>query len=454
MSGEVAGRTPPQSIEAEQSVLGALLLDNAAWDKVADLIGAGDFYTQDHRVIFQYVGQLIEQNRPADTLTVAEILQRSGKLEEVGGQAYLGQLSLNTPSAANVRRYAEIVRDRSIMRALASAATRIAESVYNPQGRDAKTLLDEAQSAVMAVGERARRGQGDFEKADQVIAEVTQFVDSQHARYVAGKANDVIGVPTGFVDLDHKTTGLQPGELILLAARPAMGKSALAVNIAEGAARRTGRWALMFSLEMPNRSLGLRLLAAGAKVNVQRLVTGRVYDDEWDGVAKASHDLRDVKIAFKFSPGLTISEMRAAARRGVRELGEPCLIVVDYLQLMMSGETESNRATQLADISRGLKLLAGELDVPVLALSQLNRELEKRVNKRPVMSDLRDSGALEQDADVILFIYRDEVYRPDSADPGKAEIIIAKQRNGPTGVVPLTFRGDFTRFDNYASLER
>ncbi len=440
------------SYEAEQSVLGGLLLDNNSLDQVVDLLSPDDFYVESHRLIFRAIVAELGNGHPADPLTVADNLQRSGKLEEVGGAAYLGSITFNTPSAANIRRYAELVRDRSIARRLFGVARGICESVTATRGMDINQVLDSAQSQVLAVGDKAQAGQASFVCADKVMPEVLAFVDLQHERYASGSRDDVIGVPTGFVDLDRMTTGFHPGELIILAARPGMGKSALVLNMAEYAAVKLGQWAQVFTLEMRVREQGLRLLAAGAGVNVQRLVTGRVNDEEWPRVANASHKLADAKIAFNFTPGLTIKEMRALARRGGRELGKPCMIVLDYVQLMVAdAENESTRATQLAEISRGAKLLAQEMEVPVILLSQLNREVEKRGNKRPVMSDLRDSGALEQDADVIMFIYRDEVYNKNSPHAGTAEIIIAKQRNGPIGDLRLTFRADLTRFVNYAS---
>lgn len=441
---------PPQSIEAEQSVLGGLLLDNAGYDRIAGLLSEGDFYRADHRLIFRHIVQLVEHSQPADALTVAESLERAGSLVEVGGNSYLGSLAASTPSAANIHRYAEIVRGRSLMRQLVTAGHRIAESGYMPQGREAKELLDEAQALVLAIGEGARDKHADFLTTRVVMSDVVEFVDEQHQRHASGQSNDVTGTPTGFIDLDKKTTGMQPGQLIILAARPAMGKTALSLNITENASSETGKTGVFFSQEMRARELGLRLLASAAGVNVQRLVTGRIYDQEWPRVTDAFGKISDLNIAFNQAPGLTITELRALARRARREFGALSVIVVDYLQLMLSGGNDMNRAMQLAEITRGLKLLALELEVPVVALSQLNRELEKRPNKRPLMSDLRDSGAIEQDADVILFIYRDEVYHPESFDKGVAEVIVAKQRNGPTGTVRLTFRADQTRFMNFA----
>lgn len=438
------------SIEAEQSVLGGLLLDNSAYDRVADLVVEADFFSGDHRLIFRATIGLIENNRPADALTVADALERLGRLKDMGGRAYLGNLAMNTPSAANIRRYAEIVVERSIMRSLYRASQSIIESVMNSKGREIGDLLDSAQALIMSIREKKVPGHSDFESLHHVMAGVVDFVDTQHARYEAGEINEVTGLPTGFIDLDRMTSGLHPGQLIILAARPAMGKSALSLNISEYAAKTSKKPVVFFTMEMGNREQGLRMLASGARINTQRLVTGRLNNDEWERIVGAVDAISDCPIVLCEQGGLSIGELRALARRAKREYSDLGLVVVDYLQLMVGGDSEANRSAQLSEISRGLKLLAKELNVPVIALSQLNRELEKRPNKRPVMSDLRDSGAIEQDADMILFIYRDEVYHQDSPYAGTAEIIVAKQRNGPTGTVRLTFRKDHTRFENYA----
>lgn len=435
------------SEEAEQSVLGALLLDNAAFDRVADVVREPDFYSGGHRRVFRVMSHMIEAGRIADLVTVSERLSAddAAAFRDLGGPAYLASLAQNTPSSANVRRYAEIVRERSVARQLYGAAQDISLSVTASRGRPVSELVDEAQQRVLEIGEGHRTGRQDFIDTQALLGQVLEFVDYQYHREVH---DDVTGLPTGFRDLDIQTTGMQPGQLIIVAARPAMGKSAFALNVAENASRASQRHAAVFNLEMGNRETGLRLLAARSGVNVQRLVTGRINDAEWQRVSAAIGALSSVPMLFHEHAGLTVTDLRALARRAVRERGSLSVIVVDYLQLMLAGTAESNRAMQLAEITRGLKLLAKELQVPVIALSQLNRELEKRVNKRPVMSDLRDSGALEQDADVILFIYRDDYYHPNSAEPGVAEIIIAKQRNGPVGTVRLRFRADRTRFED------
>ncbi len=446
-----AMRVPPQSVEAEQSVLGGLLLDNTAWDKISDMVGETDFYRADHRLIFQHMMLLIENNRPADVLTVAESLERSAKLEEAGGQAYLGSLSMNTPSAANIRRYAEIVRERAIMRALAKAGAEIADSAFNPEGREAKDLIDEAESKVFQIAEAGAKTKQGFVKIDPLLTETIERIDMLYSRE---NKDDVIGLATGYTDLDRMTSGLQQGELIVIAARPSMGKTALAMNIVEHVALHLKKAAAVFSMEMSGSQLALRMIGSVGRVDQHKLRSGTFEENEWPKLVDAVGKLNDSQIHIDDTAGLNALEVRSRARRLHRQCGGLSLIVVDYLQLMSgtSSGREENRATEVAEISRSLKGLAKELKVPVVALSQLNRSVESRQDKRPMMSDLRESGAIEQDADLILFIYRDEVYNPtNEASKGKAEIIIAKQRNGPTGPVTLTFIGRHTRFENYAA---
>ena len=445
-----AMRVPPQSIEAEQSVLGGLLLDNTAWDRISDMVGEADFYRADHRLIFQHVMLLIENNRPADVLTVAESLERSAKLDEAGGQAYLGSLSMNTPSAANIRRYAEIVRERAIMRQLAQAGTEIADAAFNPAGREAKDLIDEAESKVFQIAEVGAKAKQGFVKIDPLLTETVERIDMLYSRE---NKDDVIGLATGYVDLDRMTSGLQQGELIVIAARPSMGKTALAMNIVEHVALNLKKAAAVFSMEMSGSQLTLRMIGSVGRVDQHKLRSGTFEESEWPKLVDAVGKLNDSQIHIDDTAGLNALEVRSRARRLHRQCGGLSLIVVDYLQLMSgtSSGREENRATEVAEISRSLKSLAKELKVPVVALSQLNRSVESRQDKRPMMSDLRESGAIEQDADLILFIYRDEVYNPtNEASKGKAEIIIAKQRNGPTGPITLTFLGRHTRFENYA----
>ncbi len=444
-----AARTPPHSIEAEQSVLGGLLLDNTAWDRIGDVITEADFYRGDHRTIFQHIAQLIEHNKPADALTVAESLERSGKLVEVGGQAYIGSLALNTPSAANIRRYAEIVRERSIMRNLAAVGTAIADSAYSKSGKDAHLLIDEAEARVFQIAEAGSKSKQGFVKIDPLLTETVERIDMLYSRE---NKSDVIGLSTGYVDLDRYTSGLQQGELIVVAGRPSMGKTALAMNMVENAALDSKKAVAVFSMEMSGPQLAMRMIGSVGRVDQHQLRTGTFKEEDWPRLVDAVGKLNDAQIFIDDSAGLNALEVRSRARRLHRQCGGLSLIVVDYLQLMSgtSGGREENRATEIAEISRGLKGLAKELKLPVIALSQLNRSVDSRQDKRPMMSDLRESGAIEQDADVILFIYRDEVYNQDSPRKGIAEIIIAKQRNGPVGKIDLTFIGRHTRFESYA----
>jgi replicative DNA helicase len=446
-----AARVPPHSIEAEQSVLGGLLLDNTAWDRIADHITGPDFYRADHRLIYQHVGELIQNGKPADALTVAESLERSGKLAEVGGHAYLGALAANTPSAANIRRYAEIVRERAIMRSLAVIGIEIADSAYNPMGRDARVLVDEAEAKVFKIAEAGAKSRQGFVKIDPLLTETVERIDTLYSRE---DKDEVIGLATGFIDLDKITSGLQGGDLIIIAARPSMGKTSLAMNIVEHVALMLKKAAAVFSLEMSGPQLAMRMIGSVGRVDQHELRTGTFKEDDWSRLVDAVGKLNEAQIYIDDTAGLNALEVRSRARRLHRQCGGLSLIVVDYLQLMTSSGREENRATEVAEISRSLKGLAKELGVPVLALSQLNRGVESRQDKRPMMSDLRESGALEQDADLIVFIYRDEVYNPESASRGIAEIIIAKQRNGPTGTRKLTFLGAHTRFENFADSGR
>jgi replicative DNA helicase len=441
-------RVPPHSVEAEQSVLGGLLLDNDAFDRVADLLREDDFYRYDHRLIWQHIARLIERSQPADVVTVYESLQSAGKSDEVGGLAYLNSLSQDTPSAANIRRYAEIVRDRAVLRRLISTADEIATDALNPQGRDTRQLLDEAESKVFQISEEGSRGGAGFQNLQDLLSRVVERVDELYNR---NSPTDVTGVPTGFADLDRMTSGLQPGDLVVVAGRPSMGKTAFSLNIGEHAAVDQGLPVAVFSMEMGATQLALRMVCSVGRLDQSRMRVGRLVDDDWPRLTHAIQKMRDAQLFIDETPALSALELRARARRLARQCGQLGMIIVDYLQLMAGSGGGENRATEISDISRSLKALAKELACPVIALSQLNRSLEQRPNKRPVMSDLRESGAIEQDADVILFIYRDEVYNPDSADKGTAEIIVGKQRNGPIGSVRLAFLGAFTKFDNLAN---
>jgi replicative DNA helicase len=443
-------KLPPNSVEAEQSVLGGLLLENEALEKIADVLNQADFYRHDHRLIYTHIAKLIEQNRPADIVTVAESLENSAELSSIGGIAYLGALAQNTPTAANIRRYAEIVRERSIMRKLVEVGSGIAESAYNPQGRDAQQLLDEAEAKIFKIAESGNRGSQGFVNIQTLLPQVADRIDFLYQRENQGS---VTGVPTGFDDLDERTSGFQPGDLIIVAGRPSMGKTAFSLNIAENVALDTKKAVAVFSMEMGATQLATRMIGSVGRLDQHRMRNGNLEDEDWARLTTALGKLNDAPIFIDEGAGLSSFDVRARARRLHRQTGGLGLIVVDYLQLMSgtSGRVSENRATEISEISRSLKSLAKELDVPVVALSQLNRSVEQRPDKRPVMSDLRESGAIEQDADLILFIYRDEVYNPDSEDKGTAEIIIAKQRNGPIGRVRLTFLGKHTRFENFSS---
>jgi replicative DNA helicase len=444
----LALRVPPHSVEAEQSVLGALLLDNQAFDRVADLVGPEDFYRDDHRRIWRHISKLIEANRPADVVTVSESVDASEDKDKTGGAAYLGALAQNTPSALNIRRYAELVRERSVQRRLAHVATEIAESALNTGGREVGQLLDEAESRIFQIAESgARRDQGLLD-IKPVLARVFEKIDHLYHRE---NTSDVTGVPTGYTDLDRMTAGLQSGDLVIIAARPSMGKTALALNIAEHVAVDNGLPVAIFSMEMSATQLAMRMLGSIARVDQHKMRTGRLSDKEWSDLSDAMGKLHETPIYIDEGGALTALEVRARARRLKRQYSKLGLIVIDYLQLMSATGQGENRATEISEISRSLKAMAKELDVPVVALSQLNRAVDQRPDRRPVMSDLRESGAIEQDADVILFIYREVVYKPDLPEEQRAiaEVVVGKQRNGPIGTVKLTFLGQFTRFENH-----
>ncbi|MEA5098355.1 MAG: replicative DNA helicase [Burkholderiaceae bacterium] len=441
-------RVPPHSIEAEQSVLGGLLLDNAAWDRITDLLREHDFYRYDHRLIFQHIDRLIAASRPADVITVFESLSSVGKADEVGGLSYLNALAQNTPSAANIRRYAEIVRDRGVLRKLITVSDEISGQAFNPQGKEVRQMLDEAESKIFAIAEEGSRGAKGFQEIQPLLTQVLERVDDLYNR---DNPSDITGVPTGFTDLDRMTSGLQPGDLIVVAGRPSMGKTAFSVNIGENVAIDSGLPVAVFSMEMGAAQLAMRMIGSVGRLDQHRLRTGRLNDEDWPRLTNAIQKMNEAQLYIDETPALSSRDLRGRARRLARQCDRLGLIIVDYLQLMSPNAPGENRATESSEISRDLKALAKELNCPVIALSQLNRSVEQRPNKRPVMSDIRESGAIEQDADVILFIYRDEVYNPDSPEKGTAEIIIGKQRNGPIGNVRLTFTGQYTKFDNYAA---
>ncbi len=439
-------RVPPHSIQAEQSVLGGLMLDNQAWDQIADRVTDADFYRREHQLIFRAIEALADQSKPYDVITLSEELGKHGSLEGAGGLAYLGNLAKDTPSAANIRAYADIVRERSVMRQLIRVGTDIADSAFNPEGRDSSELLDAAETRVFEIAEQGAKGQGGFEGIKSLLTKAVDKIETLFAQ-----DQPITGLSTGFADLDKMTSGLQPADLVIVAGRPSMGKTTFAMNVAENVALLSGKPVAVFSMEMPGESLAMRMMSSLGRINQTRVRTGKLEDDEWPRLTSAVSMLAETKFYIDDTPALSPLEVRARARRLMREHGELGMIMLDYLQLMQVPGLGDNRTNEISTISRSLKALAKELNVPVIALSQLNRSLEQRTNKRPIMSDLRESGAIEQDADLVVFIYRDEVYNDDSPDKGVAEIIIGKQRNGPIGTVRLTFLGEFTKFENYAN---
>jgi replicative DNA helicase len=442
-------KVPPHSIEAEQSVLGGLLLDNGAADRIADFLSGDHFYSDAHRLLYNAIMQLIGDNKPADVVTVAEALGSINKLDYVGGMSYLAALVENVPTAANIRRYAEIVHERAILRRLAAAGGEISESAFHPLGRSVREILDQAETKVFEIAEHGARGQQGFQDIRPLLTQVVERIEFLYNR---DNPSDVTGIATGFTDLDRMTSGLQEGDLIVIAGRPSMGKTSLALNIAEHVALVLKMPVAIFSMEMGATQLAMRLMGSVGRLDQQKIRTGRLTNDDWERLSGALGKLNDAPIHIDETPAMNALEVRARARRLARQYGGKLgAIVVDYLQLMEAVSDGENRATEISEISRSMKALAKELKVPVVALSQLNRSLEQRPNKRPVMSDLRESGAIEQDADLILFIYRDEVYNEDTQEKGVAEIIIGKQRNGPIGVVRLAFLGENTRFENLAS---
>ena len=436
-------KVPPHSIEAEQSVLGSLMLDNRAWDQVVDRLREDDFYRNEHRLIYRAMAKLVALSKPIDVLTVSEMLREVQELDQAGGEVYLFELANNTPSAANIAAYADIVRERSVLRQLISAANMIAEDAFNTQGRPIAELLDAAERNVFAISEQGSRGSGPL-NVKEYLAKTMDRIDT-----LFHSNSSITGTPTGYDDLDEMTSGLQPSDLVIVAGRPSMGKTGFAMNIAEHVAIKSRKPVLVFSMEMPGEALVMRMLSSLCRIDQLRIRTGKLADDDWPRITSTVSMLSETPLYIDDTPGLNPAEMRARARRLAKDHGQLGLIVVDYLQLMQVPGYSDNRTAEISEISRSLKGLAKELKVPVMALSQLNRGLEQRADKRPVMSDLRESGAIEQDADLIAFIYRDEVYNENSPDKGTAEIIIAKQRNGPIGKVRLTFIGQFTRFENF-----
>lgn len=437
-------KSPPHSLEAEQSVLGALMVDNHQWDTVSELLFPDDFYRNEHRQLYRTMMSLAEQNQPLDVITVGECLLKEKQLDAVGGMAYLADLAENTPSIGNLVAYAKIVHERSILRRLISVAGEIADKAYNPKGLDAHTILDDAERAVFKIAEERPNQTG--------LVHVNPLADMTLKRIeeLSAMDSDIIGISSGFSDLDKKTKGFKAGELIIVAARPAMGKTTFSMNLVEEAMLNQDKAVLVFSLEMPSEQLLARSFASLGRIDLGRVQTGRLTDDDYSRLAKAIHLIKDRKLFIDDSAGLSPSEIRSRVRRLVREHGDIGMIMIDYLQLMSIKGYSEGRTNEISEISRSLKALAKEFDCPVVALSQLNRSLEQRPNKRPIASDLRESGAIEQDADLIMFIYRDEVYNEDSPDKGTAEIIIGKQRNGPIGTVRLSFQGQYSKFADLA----
>lgn len=439
-------KVPPHSLEAEQSVLGGLMLDNQAWDHVADRLVADDFYRYEHRLIFNAMIQLAEASSPLDVVTLSEALEGRDQLDSVGGLAYLAELARNTPSASNIRAYADIVRERATLRKLIRAASQVAESAFAPQGRDADELVNEAERLVFQISEERPKAGGPVGMGELLTRAVNRIDE------LFNMQGEMTGLSTGFRDLDSMTSGLQPSDLVIIAGRPSMGKTTFAMNLVEHAVISSDKPVMVFSMEMPAESLMLRMLSSLGRIDQTRMRTGQLEDEDWPRMTSAVSLLKDKQLFIDDTAALSPNEMRARIRRVVREHGNLGLIMIDYLQLMQIPGFSENRTGEISEISRSLKGLAKEFGCPVVALSQLNRALEQRPNKRPVMSDLRESGAIEQDADIIAFVYRDEVYNPDNPDnKGLAEVIIGKQRNGPIGAVHMAFIGKYTRFEDLAA---
>ncbi|AWL12634.1 DNA helicase [Saliniradius amylolyticus] len=439
-------KVPPHSMEAEQSVLGSMLIAPDCWDKVAEILIEQDFYNRAHQTIYRAISRLLSANQPIDLITVSDELERIEELEVAGGFAYLGELAKNTPSAANVVAYAEIIKERAVMRELIGVAHEIADTGYNPEGRNSSEVLDMAESRVFEIAEKRTGNNEGPQGMDSVLTKTVERLDA-----LVKDGREVTGVSSGFKDLDKMTSGLQPSDLVIVAARPSMGKTTFAMNLAENAMMLEDKPVLVFSLEMPAEQIMMRMLASLSRVDQTRIRTAQLEDEDWARISNTMAMLKDKNNLFiDDSSGLTPMEVRTRARKLAREHNGLSMIMVDYLQLMQVPGLSENRTLEIAEISRSLKALAKELNIPVVALSQLNRSLEQRSDKRPVNSDLRESGSIEQDADLIMFIYRDEVYHENSEEKGVAEIIIGKQRNGPIGTARLTFQGHFSRFDNYA----
>ncbi len=438
-------KIPPYSVEAEQCIIGGLMLDNSMWDKVADCVVSSEFYRKDHQMLFNAIAELAKKSKPFDVLTIAEHLKQSLQLEACGGEVYLYELAQNTPSAANVKAYADIVHEKAMLRQLISASGTIADLSYFPEGRDSSQILDESERIIFQISDKGQRGDGPI-GITELLTQATEKIDKLYHQ-----EGGFSGLESGYSDLDRITSGFQPADLIIVAARPSMGKTSFSMNIAEHVAISQDKPVLVFSMEMPGDSLAMRMMSSLGRINQSTIRSGKLEDEDWPRLTSAVTMLSQAKLFIDDTPALSPTEIRARTRRIAREHGDLALIVVDYLQLMQVPGMKENRTQEISEISRSLKSLAKEMNVPVIALSQLNRSLEQRTDKRPVMSDLRESGAIEQDADLITFIYRDEVYNPESPDKGVAEILIRKHRNGALGKVNLAFLGQYTRFENLAN---
>uniref|UniRef100_A0A1A9Z0W7 Replicative DNA helicase n=1 Tax=Glossina pallidipes TaxID=7398 RepID=A0A1A9Z0W7_GLOPL len=440
-------KLPPHSLEAEQSIIGSLMLNNDYWDEISDKINYSDFFNKAHQLIFKEMHNLCDTGKPIDLITVSESLEQKGKLKLVGGFAYLAELSKNIPSTTNVFVYSEIVRERAIIRQIIHVAQEIFDAGYNPKGRNSADLLDLAESRVFQIAEDRNRKNEGPKNIELVLTDTVEKIEKLYQE----PKNEIIGISSGYQDLDKKTSGLQKSDLIIIAARPSMGKTTFAINLCEYAAIHEDKPVLIFSLEMSGEQIMMRILSSLSRVDQSRLRTGQLTKEDWSRISNTAQTLLKKKnIYIDDSSKLTVTEIRSRSRRIFREHSGLSLIMIDYLQLMHAPTIFNNRTLEIAEISRSLKALAKELQVPVIALSQLNRSLEQRSDKRPINSDLRESGSIEQDADVIMFIYRDEVYNENQELKGIAEIILGKQRNGPIGTIRLTFNGRWSRFDNYS----
>lgn len=434
----------PHSIEAEQAVLGGLMLTNGSFDSIASVVSEADFFANDHQLIFQTMRTLSSESKPLDVITLSETLQNTNELEQVGGAAYLVELANNTPSSANIGAYAQIVLERSIIRQLITAAGDIVKKGFNPLGWDSSKLLAEAEQKLADIIEN-RPKQGGFKGVNELLKEAVERIDE-----LFNSDADITGISTSFAELDSMTSGWQKSDLVIVAGRPSMGKTSFAMNMVEHAVLHQDQPVLVFSMEMPANQLIMRMMSSLGKIDQTRMRSGNLSEDDWPRLSSAASRLKDRPLYIDDTPGITPMELRNRVRQLTRENGDPGMIMVDYLQLMSGSVPTENRTNEITQISRELKNIAREFNCPVIALSQLSRNLESRPNKRPINSDLRESGAIEQDADVIVFIYRDEVYNEESADKGIAEIIIGKQRNGPIGTCQLAFLGKYTRFENLA----